>query len=129
MMSHAAARGEFDPLMNRYFWLAVPVLVGEICVVQVLVPAKRAAFPCVLVFLAGGTFWCVRQRRRWKDSKQVIIADHPHDDVYQEVDELIAFGNKFRAIKRYRELTGSTLNEAKAVIDNRVPSIRIGGAE
>ena len=39
------------------------------------------------------------------------------DDIPADVIGLVAAGKKIHAIKRYRELTGTDLREAKAVID------------
>jgi ribosomal protein L7/L12 len=39
------------------------------------------------------------------------------DDIPADVIGLVAGGQKIHAIKRYRELTGASLPEAKAVID------------
>ncbi|WP_433662846.1 ribosomal protein L7/L12 [Nocardia sp. CA-128927] len=38
-----------------------------------------------------------------------------------EIDALLADGKKIQAIKRYRELTGSGLEEAKDAVESRYP--------
>jgi ribosomal protein L7/L12 len=40
------------------------------------------------------------------------------DDMPADVIALVAVGHKVRAIERYRELTGVSLQEAKAAIDS-----------
>jgi ribosomal protein L7/L12 len=45
------------------------------------------------------------------------LAALPRDDIPADVIGLVAAGKKIQAIKRYRELTGTDLREAKAVID------------
>ncbi|WP_275001837.1 ribosomal protein L7/L12 [Promicromonospora iranensis] len=47
----------------------------------------------------------------------------PEPDGISEVDALIRAGNKIEAIKRYRELTGDGLLEAKEAVDRRAESL------
>jgi ribosomal protein L7/L12 len=47
----------------------------------------------------------------------------PEPDGISEVDALIRAGNKIEAIKRYRELTGDGLLEAKTAVDRRAESL------
>jgi ribosomal protein L7/L12 len=48
----------------------------------------------------------------------------PEPDGIAEVDALIRAGNKIEAIKRYRELTGDDLLEAKEAVDRRAETLR-----
>lgn len=48
----------------------------------------------------------------------------PEPDGVAEVDALIRAGNKIEAIKRYRELTGDELREAKEAVDRREQNLR-----
>ncbi|MEU6831299.1 50S ribosomal protein L7/L12 [Nocardia beijingensis] len=45
----------------------------------------------------------------------------PHGDGMAEIDALLAQGKKIHAIKRYRELTGCGLKEAKDAVERRYP--------
>lgn len=52
-----------------------------------------------------------------KIAKQIGVPEPPVDD---EIKTLIAEGEKIKAIKRYREITGVGLKEAKDYIDKLV---------
>ncbi|WP_063053616.1 ribosomal protein L7/L12 [Nocardia arthritidis] len=45
----------------------------------------------------------------------------PRGDGMAEIDALLAQGKKIHAIKRYRELTGCGLEEAKDAVESRYP--------
>ncbi|MFE7744665.1 ribosomal protein L7/L12 [Nocardia sp. NPDC057455] len=45
----------------------------------------------------------------------------PRGDGMAEIDALLAQGKKIHAIKRYRELTGCGLKEAKDAVESRYP--------
>ncbi|MGK8489526.1 ribosomal protein L7/L12 [Nocardia asiatica] len=45
----------------------------------------------------------------------------PHGDGMAEIDALLRQGRKIHAIKRYRELTGCGLKEAKEAVERRYP--------
>ncbi|MEU4342731.1 ribosomal protein L7/L12 [Nocardia sp. NPDC023852] len=45
----------------------------------------------------------------------------PSGDGMGQIDALLAEGKKIQAIKRYRELTGSGLKEAKEAVERRYP--------
>jgi ribosomal protein L7/L12 len=47
----------------------------------------------------------------------------PEPDGISEVDALIRADRKIEAIKRYRELTGAELREAKEAVDRRAESL------
>lgn len=52
-----------------------------------------------------------------KIAKQIGVPEPPVDD---EIKTLIAEGKKIKAIKRYREITGVGLKEAKDYIDKLI---------
>ncbi|MGK8508940.1 ribosomal protein L7/L12 [Nocardia asiatica] len=45
----------------------------------------------------------------------------PHGDGIAEINALLMEGRKIHAIKRYRELTGCGLKEAKEAVERRYP--------
>jgi hypothetical protein len=107
---------------SRQVWLIVLALVIAICAGAIAVPAKRSDLLCAVIgLIAIGFDVTGRQRRR---GERAALAARPvalwSDDLPADVIELIAAGKKIRAIKRYRELTGAGLREAKAVIDSTV---------
>ncbi|MFG1792444.1 ribosomal protein L7/L12 [Nocardia sp. NPDC049149] len=53
--------------------------------------------------------------------KPAPAAAHSGAGSFAEVDELMAQGKKIQAIKRYRELTGAGLKEAKDAVEHRYP--------
>lgn len=50
-----------------------------------------------------------------KITKQIGI---PEEDIDEEIEAFVAEGNKIKAIKRYRDISGAGLKEAKEYIDN-----------
>lgn len=48
----------------------------------------------------------------------------PEPDGIAEVDALIRAGSMMEAIKRYRQLTGEELREAKEAVDRRAETLR-----
>ncbi|WP_326688910.1 MULTISPECIES: ribosomal protein L7/L12 [unclassified Streptomyces] len=82
----------------------------------------------LLVFVAvhGIEARIVRTDRRLArvERKVDLILEHlgvqEHDPWLAEVAELARSGQKIQAIKRYRELTGEGLKEAKNVVDRMV---------
>jgi ribosomal protein L7/L12 len=65
-------------------------------------------------------FWVAgRQRQRSERAALAArLATLSRDDIPADVIGLAAADKKIHAIKRYRELTGADLREAKAVIDD-----------
>jgi ribosomal protein L7/L12 len=65
-------------------------------------------------------FWVTgRQRQRSERAALAArLATLSRDDIPADVIGLAAADKKIHAIKRYRELTGADLREAKAVIDD-----------
>ncbi|QIS02401.1 hypothetical protein F5X71_08755 [Nocardia brasiliensis] len=47
------------------------------------------------------------------------VASVPGSFSWAEIDDLLALGKKIQAIKRFRELTGAGLKEAKDAVDQR----------
>jgi ribosomal protein L7/L12 len=107
---------------SRQVWLIVLALVIAICAGAIAVPAERSDLLCAVIGLVAVGFDVTgRQQRR---RERATLAARPvalsSDDLPADVIELIAADKKIRAIKRYRELTGAGLREAKAVIDSAV---------
>jgi ribosomal protein L7/L12 len=59
-----------------------------------------------------------RRQRREHAALAARLATVSRDDIPADVIGLVAAGKKIRAIKRYRELTGAGLREAKVIIDS-----------
>jgi ribosomal protein L7/L12 len=60
------------------------------------------------------------QRRRSRLEREALatrLAALSRDDVPANVIDLLVAGKKIQASRRYRELTGTSLQEAKALID------------
>lgn len=108
------------PRESRQTWLIVLALVIAICAEAIAIPAKRSALLCAVIGLTGTGFWITgRQRqRRERAALTARLATLSRDDIPADVIELAAAGKKIHAIKRYRELTGAGLREAKDVIDS-----------
>ncbi|GAA5072632.1 ribosomal protein bL12 [Nocardia iowensis] len=49
------------------------------------------------------------------------VTTRPGSGNFAEIDDLLAQGKKIHAIKRYRELTGCGLKEAKEAVERRYP--------
>jgi ribosomal protein L7/L12 len=107
---------------SRQVWLIVLALVIAVCAEAVAVPARRSGLVCVAIGLLAIGFDVTRrqQQRRERAALAARLATLPGDDIPADVMELIAADKKIQAIKRYRQLTGAGLREAKAVIDGIV---------
>lgn len=108
------------PWESRHVWLIVLALAIVFCAEAITIPAKRSALPGSLIVLVGMGLWVAgRQReRRERAALAARLAALSRDDIPADVIGLVAAGKKIQAIKRYRELTGASLREAKAVIDS-----------
>lgn len=108
------------PRSNRQIWLLALALAIVTCAGAIAIPAKRAALPCAVAALADIGVWITARRRQQQDRAALTarLAMVSHDDMPADVIALITAGKKIHAIKRYRELTGVTLQEAKAAIDS-----------
>ena len=107
------------PRESRQVWLIVLVLAIAICAEAFAIPAKRPALLSVVPGLIGIGFWVAGQQwqRRERAALAARLATLPRDDIPADVIRLVLAGKKIYAVKRYRELTGADLREAKAVID------------
>ena len=106
------------PGSNRQVWLIVSVLVIVACAEAIAVPAKRASLACAAAGLTGAGLWVSRRRQRQEraglTARLVAVS---RGDIPADVIGLAAAGKKIQAIKRYRELSGVSLQEAKVIID------------
>ena len=108
------------PRNNRQVWLIVSSLVIAVCAEAVVIPAKRDGLVGVVTGLIGmGLLVTERRRqRRERAARAAGRAAASRDGIPADVIGLVAAGQKIRAIKRYRELTGVELKEAKVIIDS-----------
>jgi hypothetical protein len=106
---------------NRQKWLVVLTIVIVACAAAVAIPTPsiRTDF----LQFAGSSIligWLAtesRRSRREREALAVRLAALPPGDVPADIVSLIASGKKIQAIKRYRQLTGISLSEAKAYVD------------
>jgi ribosomal protein L7/L12 len=107
-------------MRSRQVWLIILAFVVAICAEAIAVPAKRSALLCGVIGLIGVGFWITGRQRRRRERTALIarLATLSRDDVPADVIGLVAADQKIHAIRRYRELTGAGLREAKAVIDS-----------
>jgi ribosomal protein L7/L12 len=105
---------------GRQVWLIVLSLTIAACAAAVALPAKRDSLLSAAITLIFAGFWTAgaRQRREERTALTARVAALSRDDVPADVIELVAAGKKIHAVKRYRDLTGTDLREAKAVIDS-----------
>jgi ribosomal protein L7/L12 len=105
-------------MRSRQVWLIILAFVIAICAEAIAVPAKRSALLCGVIGLIGMGFWITGRQRRERTALIARLATLSRDDVPADVIGLVAADQKIHAIRRYRELTGAGLREAKAVIDS-----------
>ena len=106
------------PRNDRRIWLIVSSLVIAVCAEAMVIPAKRDGLACAVTGLIGmGLLVTGHRRQRRERAALAARASEPRDDIPADVIGLVAAGQKIRAIKRYRELTGVELKEAKGIID------------
>jgi hypothetical protein len=102
---------------TRRVWLIV--LAFAICVGAIAVPAQRSGLLCAVIGLVAVGFDVTRRQERRRERTALAARSTTlTSDIPADVVELIAGDKKIRAIKRYREVTGAGLREAKAVIDS-----------
>ncbi len=106
------------PPGSRQIWLIGLALVIAICAEAIAIPAKRSALLCAVIGLTGMGFWVTGRQRRERAALTARLATLSRDDIPADIIGLVAASEKIHAIKRYRELTGAGLREAKAVIDS-----------
>jgi ribosomal protein L7/L12 len=90
------------------------------CTEAIMIPAKRAALLCGVIGLAAVAL-DVAGRQRERRKRAALAARRAalsRDDIPAGVIGLVAAGRKIQAIRRYRDLTGMGLREAKDVIDS-----------
>jgi ribosomal protein L7/L12 len=104
---------------NRQIWLMTVALMIVTCASAVAVPSMRPTMlGGVLGLAATGYFATASQRSRHEHEALVVrLATQPRDDIPADVIDLVLAGKKIQAIKRYRAMTGTSLAEAKALID------------
>jgi hypothetical protein len=110
---------KWRPQTNRQKWLAALTVTVAACAAAIVIPSLRSS----LLPLAGYSIligWLAtegRRSRREREALAVRLAALPPGDVPADVVTMVASGKKIQAIKRYRQLTSTTLSEAKAYID------------
>jgi hypothetical protein len=105
---------------NRQIWLTVLASAILACGAATAMPVKRTdLLPGVLAFvIAGYLVTDLRRERQRREELAACLARVPRDSVPADVIALIATGKKIQAIKCYRDLTGVSLRQAKAIIDS-----------
>lgn len=80
-------------------------------------PAKRDGLACAVTGLISmGLLVTGYRRQRRERAALAARATESRDGIPADVIGLVAAGQKIRAIKRYRDLTGVELKEAKVII-------------
>ena len=83
-----------------------------------VIPAKRDGLACAVTGLIGmGLLVTGNRRQRQERAALAARATESRDGIPADVIGMVAVGQKIRAIKRDRELTGVELKEAKAIIE------------
>ena len=73
----------------------------------------------ILHLVRQAAWWRPRNNRQRRERAALAArATESRDGIPAEVVGLVAAGQKIRAIKRYRELTGVELKEAKIIVDS-----------
>jgi ribosomal protein L7/L12 len=105
---------------NRQTWLILSALVIATCAEAIAIPAKRGTLACAAAGLIGMGLWITgrRRQRREREALAARLAAVSRDDIPAEVVNLVAAGRKIQAVRRCRELTGASLQEAKVIIDS-----------
>jgi len=107
------------PRNNRQIWLIVSSLVLVVCVEAMVIPAKRDGLAyAVTVPIGMGLLVTGHRRQRRERAALAARATESRDGIPADVIRLVVAGQKIRAIKRYRELTGVELKEAKVIVDS-----------
>jgi hypothetical protein len=109
------------PQTNRQKWHVVLTVAIMACAAAVAIPTPLIR--TALLHFAGSSIligWLAtesRRSRREREALAVRLAALPPGDVPADVVSLVASGKKIRAVKRYRQVTGTSLSQAKAYID------------
>ena len=111
---------QWRPRSDRQIWLIVSALAIAAGAEAIAIPAKRDSLACAVAGLIGTGVWVTgrRRRRRERAALAARLAAASRDDIPPDVIGLVAAGKKFHAIKRYRELTGTDLQQAEVIIRN-----------
>ena len=115
-----ARAARWRPRSNRPIWLITLALVVVACGAAISIPSVR---PELLagIFGLGCAGWMAsdsRSSRRERQARATQLATFSRDDVSVHVIGLVLAGKKMQAVKYYREQTGTSLEEAKDVIDS-----------
>lgn len=104
---------------NRQVWLVTMALMIVMCASAIAVPSTRPTLLGGVIWLAATGYLSTESRRSRHEREALAtrLATLPRDDVPADVIDLVLAGKKIQAIKRYRKLTGTSLVEAKALID------------
>lgn len=104
---------------NRQVWLVTMALMIMMCAPAIVVPSTRPTLLGGVIGLAATGYLSTESRRSRLEREALAtrLATMPRDDVPADVIDLVLAGRKIQAIKRYRKLTGTSLVEAKALID------------
>jgi hypothetical protein len=110
------------PRTDGQKWLCVLTIAVLACGAAVALPV--AAFRgCLLSFASYSIVlgWLLTEGRRGRRERLALAARldaRRPGEVHADIISLLSSGKKIQAIKRYRQLTGMTLHEAKAYIDS-----------
>jgi ribosomal protein L7/L12 len=94
-------------------------LILAMCAWAVVVPSTRPTLLGGVIGLAATGYLSTESRRsrHKREALAIRLATMPRDDVPADVVDLVLAGKKIQAIKRYRKVTGTSLVDAKALID------------
>jgi ribosomal protein L7/L12 len=105
---------------NRYIWLISLALVIAACGAAISVPSARPELLAgILAVGCGG--WMASERRSSRREREALaarLATLTGGHVPAHVIDLLLAGKKVQAVKYYREQTGTSLKEAKDLIDS-----------
>lgn len=105
---------------NRQIWLVTLTAMLVACAAAIVMPSARPTLLCFVIGLAAAG-WLSTEGRRARREREALakrLAILPRDGAAADVIDLLLVGKKIQAIRRYRELTGTDLAEAKAFIDS-----------
>jgi hypothetical protein len=115
-----ARAGWWRPRSNRPIWLITLALVIVACGAAISVPSVRPEL-LVGIFALGCVGWMASERRSSRREREALaarLATLTGGNVPAHVIDLLLAGKKVQAVKYYREQTGTSLKEAKDLIDS-----------